>query len=301
VPLSHVYGLGVLTAGMFRDTQGRLLLMKRFEPRAWLELAQAERAQIGSLVPSMMQMLLASPLDDYDLSALAAVTCGGAPLTTALRESFEARLPGTLVYEGYGCTESGATISVNPSGRRRPGSVGLPVPGCEVSILGDDGAVLTAGEDGEVCVRSPGVMAGYWDSPETAIDGDGWLHTGDIGRLDADGYLYIVDRKKDLIIRGGFNVYPVDVENVLQGHPAVTAAGVVGRPDERLGEEIVAFVSVGSEVSAAELIAHARASLAAHKYPREIRIVPSLPLTSVGKLDRKRLREWILTENDMKS
>jgi long-chain acyl-CoA synthetase len=297
LPLSHVFGLGVLTAGMFRDIPGRLLLMKRFEPIAWLELAQREHVEVGSLVPSMLQMLLASPLDDYDLSSLVAVTCGGAPLTAALRETFETRLPGTLIYEGYGCTEAGATISVNPHGRRRPGSVGLPVPGCEVSIRADDGSELSPGEDGEICARSPGVTAGYWHaaSDESAIDDDGWLHTGDIGHLDADGYLYIIDRKKDLIIRGGYNVYPVDVENTLLRHPAVTAAGVVGRPDERLGEEIVAFVSVRSEVTPEELVAHARGSLAANKYPREIRIVPSLPLTSIGKLDRKRLRQWITT------
>jgi long-chain acyl-CoA synthetase len=171
------------------------------------------------------------------------------------------------------------------------------VPGCEVSIRADDGSELPPGEDGEICARSPGVTAGYWHSAsaESAIDDDGWLHTGDIGHLDADGYLYIIDRKKDLIIRGGYNVYPIDVENTLLRHPAVTAAGVVGRPDERLGEEIVAFVSVRSEVTPEELVAHSRGSLAANKYPREIRIVSSLPLTSVGKLDRKRLREWIST------
>jgi long-chain acyl-CoA synthetase len=246
--------------------------------------------QVGSLVPSMMQMLLGSPLEDHDLSALAAVTCGGAPLAPELRMTFESRLPGTLVYEGYGCTESGATISVNPHGRRRAGSVGLPVPGCSVSIRGDDGSERPTGEDGEICARSPGVMSAYWRSDSNAVDADGWLHTGDIGRLDADGYLYIVDRKKDLIIRGGFNVYPVDVENALLEHPAVTAAGVVGRPDERLGEEIVAFVAVRGSVSEADLVAHARGLLGAHKYPREVRILPALPLTSVGKLDRKQLR-----------
>jgi long-chain acyl-CoA synthetase len=124
---------------------------------------------------------------------------------------------------------------------------------------------------------------------------DGWLHTGDIGHLDADGYLYVVDRKKDLIIRGGFNVYPRDVEDVLVAHPAVAQAGVVGRPDPRLGEEIVAYVSLrpDTEATAAELTEHAREHLAANKYPREINIVPTIPLTSVGKLDRKKLRQWV--------
>jgi long-chain acyl-CoA synthetase len=137
-------------------------------------------------------------------------------------------------------------------------------------------------------------MAGYWNSPaETAatLQG-GWLHTGDIGRLDADGYLYVVDRKKDLIIRGGFNIFPRDVEDVLLQHPAVAMAGVVGRPDERLGEEIVAFVSLrpGTQATPAEITDFAREQLAAHKYPREVKIVDAVPLTSVGKLDRKALR-----------
>jgi long-chain acyl-CoA synthetase len=134
----------------------------------------------------------------------------------------------------------------------------------------------------------------YWNSQDTAVFADGWLRTGDIGRLDADGYLYVVDRKKDLIVRGGFNVYPRDVEKVLAAHPAVAQAAVVGRPDARLGEEVVAFVSPhpGVTVTAAELTQYARQHLAAHKYPWQITIVPAVPLTSVGKLDRKKLRTW---------
>jgi long-chain acyl-CoA synthetase len=174
------------------------------------------------------------------------------------------------------------------------------MPGCEVTIRDDAGQVLPTGEDGEICVRSPGVLSGYWNAPEAtaaALHG-GWLYTGDIGHLDADGYLYVVDRKKDLIIRGGFNVYPRDVEDVLLTHPAVAQAGVVGRPDPRLGEEVVAFAALrpGATVSPEELVEHAKAHLAATKYPREVRIVPFVPLTSVGKLDRKRLRQ-ILSED----
>jgi long-chain acyl-CoA synthetase len=162
--------------------------------------------------------------------------------------------------------------------------------------------VLAPGEDGEICVQSPGVLSGYWQAPDataTAVR-DGWLYTGDIGHLDADGYVYVVDRKKDLIIRGGFNVYPRDVEDVLLTHPAVAQAAVVGRPDPRLGEEVVGFVALreGASVTGDELVAHAREQLAATKYPREIRIVPAIPLTSVGKLDRKRLRTLIKDEAD---
>jgi long-chain acyl-CoA synthetase len=221
-----------------------------------------------------------------------------------------------MVYEGYGCTEAATLISANSLDTRRAGSVGLPVPGVEVSIQDDAGGMLPPEADGEICVRSPGVMTGYWHTPDPAavlapggttppyppeapppVLADGWLHTGDIGHLDADGYLYVVDRKKDLIIRGGFNVYPRDVEEVLVGHPAVDQAGVVGRHDARLGEEVVAFVSLrpGATATAEELTEHARQHLAATKYPRQIRIVPAVPLTSVGKLDRKKLREWIRT------
>jgi long-chain acyl-CoA synthetase len=143
-------------------------------------------------------------------------------------------------------------------------------------------------------------MTGYWNSPDldaTVLAG-GWLHTGDIGHLDDDGYLYVVDRKKDLILRGGFNVFPRDVEEVLLGHPDVIQAGVIGRPDPRLGEEVAAFVALrpGATVTADDLIAYARQHLSATKYPRDLRIVPAVPLTSVGKLDRKQLREWLKAE-----
>ena len=168
--------------------------------------------------------------------------------------------------------------------------------GCEVTIRDDSGQALPAGQDGEICVRSPGVMTGYWRTTDGAANvlAGGWLHTGDIGHLDQDGYLYVVDRKKDLILRGGFNVFPRDVEEVLLAHPAVALAGVVGRPDARLGEEVVAYVSLrpGAEVTAEELSEHAKRHLGANKYPRQITIVPAVPLTSVGKLDRKKLRQW---------
>jgi long-chain acyl-CoA synthetase len=163
-----------------------------------------------------------------------------------------------------------------------------------VRIIGEDDAQLRDGEDGEICVRGPGIMAGYWNAAEenATVLRDGWLHTGDMGHLDADGYLYVVDRKKDLILRGGFNVFPRDVEDVLLAHPEVAMAGVVGRPDPRLGEEVVAFVSLrpGATVGVEELIAFARSRLSATKYPREIVVVDNVPLTSVGKLDRKALR-----------
>ncbi|MBV9206905.1 MAG: AMP-binding protein [Actinobacteria bacterium] len=296
LPLAHAYGLLVICGGMHRTDQPRTILMRWFDPAGWVRLAEEHRVQGSALVPSMIQMLLGQPLEKADLSALTAISSGAAPLADEVRREFEARVPGATIYEGYGCTEAATFVSSNPWGARRLGSVGLPVPGCEVSIRDDAGRTLPAGQDGEICVRSPGVMTGYWNSSgDSAVLAGGWLHTGDIGHLDADGYLYVVDRKKDLILRGGFNVFPRDVEEVLAGHPAVAQAGVVGRPDRRLGEEVVAFVSLrpGAEVTAEELTEHARRHLAATKYPRQITIVPAVPLTSVGKLDRKKLREWV--------
>jgi long-chain acyl-CoA synthetase len=297
LPLAHAYGLLVLCGGMHRTDQPQTILMRWFDPAGWLKLAQEHRVHGSALVPSMIQMLLSQPLEQADLSELIAISSGAAPLAADVRREFEARVPTASIYEGYGCTEAATFISANPLDARRVGSVGLPVPGCEVSIQDDAGQVLPANQDGEICVRSPGVMTGYWhtqDSSATVLAG-GWLHTGDIGHLDDDGYLYVVDRKKDLILRGGFNVYPRDIEDVLVAHPAVAQAGVVGRPDARLGEEIVAFVSLrpDAQATAAELTEYARQHLAANKYPRQITIVETVPLTSVGKLDRKTLRKWI--------
>jgi len=297
LPLAHAYGLLVFCGGFHRDEGARTILMRWFDPAGWLKLAQEHRVQGSALVPSMIQMLLGQPLEEADLSELTSISSGAAPLPAQVRREFEARVPTAKIYEGYGCTESATLISANPADGRRVGSVGLPVAGCEVSIQDDSGAKLPAGQDGEICVRSPGVMSGYWQAPDSAatVLAGGWLHTGDIGHLDADGYLYVVDRKKDLILRGGFNVFPRDVEDVLVAHPAVALAGVVGRPDVRLGEEVVAFVSLrpGASVTAEELSEHARKHLGANKYPRRITIVPAIPLTSVGKLDRKKLRQWV--------
>ena len=298
LPLAHAYGLLVFCIGFHRDEGGRTILMRWFDPASWVKLAEEHRVQVSALVPSMIQMLLGQPLEKADLSELTFISSGASPLAEEVRREFEARVPSAMIYEGYGCTESATLISSNPYGARRVGSVGLPVAGCEVSIQDDSGAELPAGQDGEICVRSPGVMTGYWRSEDTSALAGGWLHTGDIGHLDADGYLYVVDRKKDLILRGGFNVFPRDVEDVLLAHPAVALAGVVGRPDVRLGEEVVAFVSLRPDASATadELTEHARRHLAANKYPREITIVPTVPLTSVGKLDRKKLRQWVRGE-----
>ena len=287
LPLSHAYGLLVAVVGLHAVEQHPTVLMRWFDPARWLELAQEHRTQIVAVVPSMLQLLLALPVEDYDLSELRYVVSGGASLPPETAAELRRRLPQVEIREGYGLTETAALVSSSPPGRARLGSVGKPVPGVEVRIDGDDAV-------GEICVRSRSVMLGYWQAPELTAEAirDGWLHTGDLGYLDDDGYLYVVDRKKDLIIRGGFNVFPRDVEEALVEHPAVAAAGVVGRPDEVHGEEVAAFVELrpGHDVTADELVLFGKERIGGYKYPREVHIVASLALTPVGKIDRKALR-----------
>jgi long-chain acyl-CoA synthetase len=292
LPLSHAYGLALTVIAMHAREPSSTVLMRWFEPKGFLELAAEHRVHRAAVVPSMLQMLLAH-LEDVDLSALRYVSCGGAPLAPELVAEFERRVPGVQVNEGYGCTESGGIITTNPPGARRLGTVGRALPGYEVRIAPVPDAGLADG-DGEVVCRSPGVMQGYYASPEAtaATLRDGWLHTGDIGRIDADGYLTLVDRVKDLIIRGGFNVYPRDVEDALAEHPEIAAAGVVGRPDDRVGEEVVAFVAPvpGATPEPEAVVVWSRERLGPKSAPREVVVLDALPLTPVGKLDRKALR-----------
>jgi long-chain acyl-CoA synthetase len=326
LPMSHAYGLIVTLVGMQGTEAGTSVLMRWFDPAAWLALAAEHRVQVAPLVPAMVQLLLTQPLEETSLPDLTYVTCGAAPLPRDAMEEFERRVPGVQILEGYGLTETSAVTSVNRPGARKPGSVGLPLPGYEITVRDDAGEALPAGTDGEICVRGASLMKGYWPAGGPASDGgsgsgpgtgsgalpaggsggaatgqgttalvDGELRTGDIGHFDDDGYLYIVDRKKDLIIRGGFNVFPRDVEDALAEHPDVTMAGVVGRPDPSKGEEIVAFVSLrpGAEITEAELVAWTKEQLGAIKYPREIHFVDQVPVTSVFKTDRKKLRTML--------
>jgi len=294
LPLAHAYGLMVSVAGLHARERGTSVLMRWFDPAGWVALVEEQRVQSSALVPSMIQMILAQPLEERDLSSLERVGCGAAPLPREVALELERRLPGVQVNEGYGCTESSALISTQPPDDRRLGSVGKPVPGVEVRIEGADGGAVPPGQDGEICVRGPVLMTGYWHSPEAtaATLRDGWLHTGDVGHLDDEGWLYVVDRLKDLIIRGGFNVYPRDVEEALLEHPSIVGAAVVGRPDPVLGEEVVAYVvpAPGAELAAEDVQTFVKGRIGAHKYPRDVHVVDAIPLTSVGKLDRKALR-----------
>src|SRR5579884_1851895 len=300
LPLSHSYGLLTTIAALHSPERGIAVLLRWFDPTAFLELIAEHRLQVSAVVPSMLQILLSQPLEEYDLSSLRYLTSGGAPLAPEVEAEFRRRVPTVSIRQGYGLTETAALVATNPPGRERPGSVGLPVRGTSVRIEDPDGHELPPREVGEICCSSPGVMQGYWRSPDATAEAirDGWLHTGDLGYLDEDGYLFIVDRKKDLIIRGGFNVYPRDVEDALLQHPAIEVAGVVGRPDQARGEEVVAFVSLraGAQVSTGQLIDWARQQIGGYKYPRELHIVESVPLTPVGKVDRKALRALLSSD-----
>ncbi|MDQ3876792.1 MAG: AMP-binding protein [Actinomycetota bacterium] len=294
LPLSHSYGLLVTVVGMHAQEPGTAVLMRWFDPGGWVDLVEQHQIQLSTLVPSMIQLLLALPLEERDLTSLRYVVSGASPLPLDVMRELERRVPGVKVREGYGLTESSAIISTMPPDRIKQGSVGVPVEGCHLKIVADDGAELQPGEIGEVIVSSPSVMRGYWkaDDVTSLAIREGWLYTGDMGRVDEDGYLWIVDRKKDLIIRGGFNVYPRDVEDALTEHPDVAMAAVIGKPDETYGEEVVAFVqlSAGADVTSGQLVEFARSRIGKYKYPREVRIVDSVPLTPVGKIDRKALR-----------
>jgi long-chain acyl-CoA synthetase len=294
LPLSHAYGILITLAGMHAPEPGVAVLLRWFDPDAFLSLIPEHQLQIAAVVPSILQILLTYPLEEHDLSTLQWVSSGGAPLPPEVEAEFCRRVPSVSIRQGYGLTETAALISTNPVGSERPGSVGRPVPGCTVEIVDDEGNPLPPGSPGEIVASSPGVMQGYWRSPDTTAEAlrDGRLFTGDVGYVDDEGYLYIVDRKKDLIIRGGFNVYPRDVEDALVAHPAISVAAVVGRPDPRHGEEVIAFVSLhpGATVTAEELVAWAREHIGGYKYPREINILDVIPLTPVGKIDRKVLR-----------
>ncbi len=289
LPLAHAFGLLVSTLAMHAVRPSHTVLMRWFDPAGWLQLAQDQHVNQGAVVPTMLRLLATQPLEDYDLSALRKLTSGSAPLPAEIAEQWARRLPDVEVVEGYGCSETAALATTTRTGTARTGSVGRAAPGVEVRIDNPDDTGA-----GEVCIKTPSLMTGYWHDPEATASAvrDGWFHTGDVGHLDADGYLFIVDRLKDVIIRNGFNVYPRDVEEALMRHPDVAVCAVVGRPDVDSGEEVVAFVQTvpGSSATSEQLVAYAREHLSAVKYPREVHLIEALPLTSIGKLDRKALR-----------
>ncbi|HUM17620.1 MAG TPA: long-chain fatty acid--CoA ligase [Candidatus Nitrosotalea sp.] len=293
LPLSHSYGLTVMNAGHILGT--RAALLRWFNPELVLQTIQDFKAVSMSAVPTMLVYLLNYPgAERFDTRSMRVWGSGAAPLPTELVEPFERKFGGKIL-EGYGLTEASPVVSTHRlSGPRKIGSVGQPIPGVEVSIQDDADRARPAGEIGEVCVRGANVMAGYYRNPEETARTvrAGWLHTGDMGRLDEDGFLFIVERKKDLIIRGGFNIYPREVEEALYAHPKVAEAAVVGMKDSLMGEDVLAFVVLkdGQTASVEEIAAFCESRLARFKCPKQIRLVSSLPKSPIGKILRKELR-----------
>ncbi len=234
--------------------------------------------------------------DKADLSCLRVCASGGAALPVEVLKGFEEAF-GCKVLEGYGLSETSPVASFNhPDRERKAGSIGTPIEGVEMKVVDEDGGDVPQGEVGEIVIRGHNDMKGYWnraDATAEAIDGDGWFKTGDMARIDEDGYFFIVDRKKDMIIRGGYNVYPREIEEVLYEHPAVSEAAVIGVPDDSLGEEVGAAVALkeGEEVDADTLKEHVKEQVAAYKYPRRIWFVDELPKGPTGKILKREIEQ----------
>ncbi|MEO6294757.1 MAG: long-chain fatty acid--CoA ligase [Candidatus Limnocylindria bacterium] len=294
LPLFHIYGLTVdMNYAML--VGGTLILIPRFDPEMVLK-ATKHRPRLFPGAPIMYQTLAHHPeVGKYDLSSIEACISGAAPLAPEVQRDFEA-VTGGRVVEGYGLTEASPVTHCNPvHGERRNGTIGLPFPSTDARVADPEtGAPVPVGEVGELLVRGPQVMAGYWEQPEetAACLRDGWLHTGDMAQMSDDGFFTIVDRAKDLVIVGGINVYPREVEEVLLTHPAVADSAVIGVPEERHGEVPHAFVVLthGASATEEELLAHCRANLARYKVPARVEFRDELPKTLIGKVLRKDLR-----------
>jgi long-chain acyl-CoA synthetase len=275
--------------------------LERFSPDGALEAIEKHLCTIFPAVPTMFAAILHFPLPrEYDLSSLRVCVSGGAPMPVAVMEAFEKRF-NVVILEGDGPTECSPVTAVNPlKGVRKPGSIGLPIPGVEMKIFDDNDKEVPVGDLGEIVVRGENVMLGYYNQPEATAEAmrSGWYHTGDIGKVDEDGYFYIVDRKKDMIIVGGLNVYPREVEEVLHTHPAVAEAAVVGEYDELRGEEPVAYVVLkpGAEATEREIIRYCRERLANFKVPRRVIFRESLPKSATGKILKRLLRKEVEQE-----
>jgi long-chain acyl-CoA synthetase len=277
----------------------RLVLAPRFDPQQCLALMERERVSFWIGVPTMYWSLLqhvsAGGVDPAPIArSLRVCVSGGAPMPHEVMRRFEATF-GVRVLEGYGLSETSPAVAFNQLQRpSKLGTVGLPVFGVEIECVDDDGAPVARGERGEVVVRGPNVMKGYYRRPAETAEAfrGGWFHTGDIGILDDEGYLQIVDRRSDMILRGGFNVYPRELEEVLMTHPAVALVAVIGVPDDRLGEEVKALVvrKPGADVTESALVDWCREQFAAYKYPRYVEFREGLPVGATGKILKRALR-----------
>ncbi len=293
LPLFHSFGQ---TCTMNAAVFGRatLTLIPRFDPIKALEIIQRDKVTVFEGVPTMYNAMLHAPgHENYDTSTLVVCGSGGAAMPVELIRGFEEAF-GCKVLEGYGLSETSPVASFNhPDKERKPGSIGTPIEGVEMKVVDEDDNEVAPGEVGEIVIRGHNVMKGYWHRPEATEEAmrGGWFHTGDMARVDADGYFFIVDRKKDLIIRGGFNVYPRELEEVLYEHPAVREAAVIGIPHPEYGEEVAAAVALkdGASATPEELRAFVKERVAAFKYPRHVWLVDDLPKGPTGKILKREI------------
>ena len=276
-------------------------MLPRFEAKAALGLMATERISYFAGVPTMYWGLLGALDDSVDLAAIKAnlrvAASGGSALPVEIHKAFEARF-GITILEGYGLSETSPVASFSKHGEpARPGSIGVPIPGVEMELIEPDSwkpVPWSPDAIGEVAIRGTNIMKGYYKRPDAtaaAISPDGWFRSGDLGKRDADGWYYIVDRTKDLIIRGGFNVYPREIEEVLMTHPAISLAAVIGVPSQVHGEEVKAYVILkpGAAATPEELVTWSKENMAAYKYPRTVAIVDALPMTATGKILKREL------------
>jgi len=295
LPLFHSFGQTVMQNATV-CAGGTLVLMPRFEPLAAAQLIARHRIDVFAGVPTMYFALLHHPEVTPDmLATLGQCMSGGAAMPVEVMKEFDDKF-GTDILEGYGLSETSPVASFNPRGGKKAGSIGKPIWGIEFRLAdGKGGWVNEVGKPGEICIKGHNVMKGYYKRPEASAEAivDGWFHSGDIGTVDADGYYFIVDRKKDMVIRGGFNVYPREVEEVLYGHPAVVEAAVIGIPHPSHGEEIKAVLALkpGTTATADDIIAYCKERLAAYKYPRVIEFRDALPKGPTGKILKRELRD----------
>ncbi|MFD0067488.1 long-chain fatty acid--CoA ligase [Streptomyces sp. NPDC056690] len=291
LPLFHIFGQ-ICTMSAAVRSGASLVLIPRFDPQAVLDAIARERATVFEGVPTMYAALLHHS-SRADVSTLRMCISGGASLPVEILHGFEQRFD-CPVLEGFGMSETSPVVTFNhPDRPRKAGSIGTPIRDVEVRLLDDKGQDVPLGEIGELAVRGPNVMKGYWNRPlETkAAIPDGWLRSGDLARADEDGYLYIVDRKKDMIIRGGYNVYPREIEEVLHEHPAVAMAAVLGIPHADLGEEVAAVVVLHPDAQATpdELREYVKDRVAAYKYPRRVWLADLLPMGPSGKILKREI------------
>ena len=294
LPLAHSFGLGVLVGGYLSGAKS--VLMTWFDPEKVLQLIDEYKVRFMAGVPTMFVYMLHHPdADKYDTSSVESWLVGAAPMPTEQLKAFEEKFGGVM-YVGYGLTESSPGIATEREGmERKPGSTGIPMEGVEVKIVDDEGNELPRGEIGELCAKGDNISPGYFEMPDQTAETfrDGWLHTGDMALRDEDGYVFIVERKKDLIIRGGFNVYPKDVEEIIHQLPGVQECAVVGIQDEMMGEEVMAYIvpAAGAELTAEQVIGHCQAHLAKYKSPKFVEFISDMPKTTIGKIQKKELRK----------